>query len=64
MTSNSLFKLLRRDAGAPDDAWIETGETYRIDDDCGLEPGQRLPLDEFLILRTLEDGFEYKAEPA
>lgn len=62
--SNSLFKLFRRNPGEGDDAWKETGEVYHIGEDCGTEQDQRLPLEEFLALRTIEDGYEYKADPA
>lgn len=61
---NSLFKLYRRSSGDGDDAWRETGEVYQLGDDCGSEPDQRLPIEEFLTLRQIEDGWEYKAEPA
>lgn len=62
--SNSVFKLYRRPRGADDFDWIETGEVYRIDDDCGSAPDQRLTLDDHLRRREIEDGYDYEARPA
>lgn len=61
--SNTLFELYRRAHGEDAEAWKKTGEVYSIDGDCGTGPEQKLSLKDFLSLRTIEDGWEYKAEP-
>lgn len=57
----SRWKIFRRDRSSNSDPVVPTGEVY--DDVAARDDAPRLPVADYLALRSAEDGWDYSAEP-